>query len=289
MLSERVVWRWAAVALVVAALVVAPAPLAVPVFVVAGQSNAVGFATDASTLDPALVGPFPAVAFTNFDHVHAAPTWDVMRAPTQPLYAATANGFGPELSLGPALAAAMGAVAIVKTAYNSTSLFDDWNPAHPSPSIYGDSTGYVRSALAALPAGSTLSGFFWMQGETDAANLRTEAQYASDLAGFVEHVRGDLAAPNLPFFVGSIGHSGGTTDQINAAQLDVAASVAGVYVIDTSAFGRDAVQDIHFDNAGEVQLGRAFAAAFLSVPEPSMLLAAAAAAGLVVFRRRRIR
>src|SRR5262245_5526286 len=178
----------------------------VPVFVFAGQSNAVGV----DTLDELRAdqrAPQPNVLF--YGPNESGNIW----GPLTPSITSpnlidglnrTGGSFGPEISTGKTISNALGGalVAEVKLAVGATALFDRWNPA--SGDLYHNMVVRVNQSIADLQTQRGLTGyvagFFWMQGESDAP--RTD--YAANLRNFIASVRRDFNNPNLPFVFGQI-------------------------------------------------------------------------------------
>jgi hypothetical protein len=265
----------------------------IPVFVIAGQSNAVGSGTSYQTLSSTLKVTQPNVLYCGPQE--SAIQWTSLVPPTQVSQMAYPNdpqgGFGPELMAGKTISDALGGklVGEVKYAVGGTNLYQQWNP-DIAGSYYYSMRARVKDALAALPnqqAGTTgkVAGFFWMQGESDANAARTTAQYEADLTDLIAHVRSDFADPKLPFVFGRITTIWANAENIRQAQANVAAKIPFTYMVDTDAFGRlPYPEDGHYDNQGMLDLGTAFGNAYLkvaTVPEPTtMAMGATVFAGL---------
>ena len=181
---------------------------AVPVFVFAGQSNAVGVDT-LDELRADQLAPQPNVLF--YGPNESGNIWGPLTpSSTSPNLIdglnRTGGSFGPEISTGKTISKALGGalVAEVKVAVGATALFDRWNPA--SGDLYHNMVARVNQSIADLQTqlGRTgyVAGFFWMQGESDAIALRTD--YAANLKNFIASVRRDFNNPNLPFVFGQI-------------------------------------------------------------------------------------
>jgi hypothetical protein len=231
----------------------------IPVFVVAGQSNAVGAGTDAAALSDALKPAQPNVLFQGQLYPIR---WRQLEPPTH-----GTNSFGPELTVGKTISDALGGkqVAVVKFACSGTNLYDQWNP-DAGTSLYCGMQKIVKEALETLPnqqSGTTgrIAGFFWMQGESDAWAGRTTEQYEHDLRNLIKHVRADFGDPSLPFVFGLIYPDAGTAS-IRQAQRNVAASVPSTSLVDTDSCSR---VNVHFDTKGTVDLGIGFAKGYLSI------------------------
>ena len=181
---------------------------AVPVFVFAGQSNAVGVDT-LDELRADQLAPQPNVLF--YGPNESGNIWGPLTpSSTSPNLIdglnRTGGSFGPEISTGKTISNGLGGalVAEVKLAVGATALFDRWNPA--SGDLYHNMVARVNQSIADLQTqlGRTgyVAGFFWLQGESDAIALRKD--YAENLRNFIASVRRDFNNPNLPFVFGQI-------------------------------------------------------------------------------------
>ena len=194
----------------------------IPVFLIAGQSNAVGAGTDYTTLSPSLKAVQPDVLYSGPQE--SAVNWSSLVPPTQLAQTDYGHGFGPELMIGKTISNALGGQLVAETKYavDGTSLYNDWNPNSPV-SLYSSMLARVNDALAKLPQqepGTTgkVAGFFWMQGESDAAAGRTTSQYEADLTNLIAHVRKDFGDPNLPVIIGRITPQWGDGHSIRDAE-----------------------------------------------------------------------
>jgi hypothetical protein len=111
----------------------------------------------------------PYAPYTSRDGAH---WWQYYNAGDWWLGQDWAKSFGPELMCGRGIASGQArTIYVVKYSSGGKSLAWDWNPDQPDPSptlsLYHSMTGWVNEALASLPAGSRVAGFFWMQGESD--------------------------------------------------------------------------------------------------------------------------
>lgn len=248
-----------------------------PVFVFAGQSNANGFGIP-SQLSGELQQSQANVLFDNA-FVNATPSWAPLQPPTEPSsrynfggqynidYAG--GGFGPELTTGRGISAAMGGqqVAALKFSQGGTNLAGDWNPDNPQGQmLYPTMISRVTASVAALQSLNPtktvqIKGFFWMQGESDVDGAR----YQADLTNFISHVRSDFGDPNLPFVVGQLG-AAWTGNAISQAQAAVATPGSPAYVHDTrmvvTADLPIIFDNMHFNTTGVQRLGDRYAAAY---------------------------
>jgi hypothetical protein len=166
---------------------------AVPVFVFAGQSNAVGVDT-LDELRADQLAPQPNVLF--YGPNESGNTWGPLTPSSISPNSVdginrTGGSYGPEISTGKTISKALGGalVAEVKLAVGATALFDTWNPARGE--LCHNMVARVNQSLADLQTQRGLTGyvagFFWMQGESDAP--RTD--YAANLRNFIASVRRD--------------------------------------------------------------------------------------------------
>ncbi len=201
--------------------------------------------------------------------------------------------FGPEITFGRTVADGFPAqrFALIKYAVGGTNLYDHWNPA--SGSTYATFRGTVTAGMAALAGAGydpQIIGMLWTQGERDAKTGRTGAQYEADLNEFIGDIRTRYGS-DLPFFLTRLA-SGQTNipaaglDHIRTAQADVVAADPNAYIIDADGMGLMS-DNLHFDAAGQVEMGDAFGQAYVnSVPEPGTL-GMLALGTLAAARRRR--
>ncbi len=188
----------------------------VAVFILAGQSNAVGFGSDANELPPALQspqndilfwfeeGPFNSVNDPGL-RINSGDAFVALQFQTDPstaTFGGLVDGFGPEMTLGRNLADALGTqIAVVKFAINATSLAGEWNPDNPG-ALYDQLTVVIADAMSELTSlghRGRIAGFFWMQGEWDARNATDAGNYQTNLTNFIQQVRSEYGLPNLPF------------------------------------------------------------------------------------------
>jgi hypothetical protein len=252
---------------------VARAPVApIRVYIFAGQSNMVGAATMAAqlpTVAPHLVGPKNLVSF--FGPTTDAPrSWGPLQAPTEVWKNMFHEGFGPELSAGRALSELhpRQRIGVVKFAWNATSLAWDWDPnrSHSKYETMIDGTRLaIRKLAAKYHAPVRVSGFFWLQGESDADTSEHASSYGANLREFIAAVRADFAAPKLPFVIAQIDdvrkyhpvllpHS----RVVRAQQARVAREDPRTFLVRTDGLGHNPVSPIHFSSEGTVDLGGRF-------------------------------
>jgi len=288
----------------------------VEVFIVAGQSNAQGVPSTAG-LPRSLTNQTDVPYWYRSGGSSSGNAFSALR----PLR----GTFGPELSIGRALTDALSEeIVIVKVTVDGVPLVE--RPTELDWSSNSTGEGYdllISNVLAAqsnlIAAGKTprIAGLFWMQGESDGKSgvgsgrygpppqPASANAYATNLTDFIASVRTDLSTAEMPFFIGEINIGDdpsftspvsdyntkfGTwdyTSTIQAAQAAVANADPLSYLIETDQFslGNDF---LHFNQAGQLDLGEAFAAAYLAtVPDPScFLLFATGVVAFSLFRTR---
>jgi hypothetical protein len=254
------------------------------VFILGGQSNMIGGAKVADLPDslrsaPPHVRLYEDGAFRDLVHQ---------------------DTFGPEVGLAHALAEADTAERLVlcKVARGGANLYYDWNPERDTggpedeyrgpmyPRLLASLEG-LESALRNEGHAPTPAAMLWMQGERDSVFERMSAGYASNLTSFIARVRSDTGVADLPFLVGEIAPRSVIAetgrlrhpwrDAVRQAQADVAAADPRVAFIRTNDLGQ--FDDLHFDAAGQLELGRRFAGAYLAMVPDADARAGRGAAG----------
>ncbi|MCW6037049.1 sialate O-acetylesterase [Spirulina subsalsa FACHB-351] len=258
---------------------------AIPLFILAGQSNMVGHQSNLEDLPPQLRQPQPGVLWYNRED-----QWTTLQAPTEPFdfspRVVNGDGFGPEITLGVTIARRLQKpVAMVKYAQNGTDLESQWNPKLED-SLYHEMMVRVQRAIAQLCQVGyrpEVAGFFWMQGESDAKGdspsetLRDRNRamnYAQNLTQFISRLRQDLNSPQLPFIQGLIflenNHQTpnfGTFEYgeiVRHGQLIVDQTVSHTRIVETRYFPRHE-DNLHLNSFGLIHLGYYFALQWLEM------------------------
>ena len=240
-------------------------------YIVAGQSNAMGECSLNSGLPTSLQSPQENV------NTYYNGNWQ----PLQPGMGVTTANFGPEVTFGRDLATALPNehVGLIKYAVGSTDLQNDWragSTAATSGPQYIALLQTIHNAIAALGSGPApeIVGVAWMQGESDAIE-GSGPQYETNLTNFITQLRSDLNQPTLKFGIGeilscwnSVSPNGNGATLVRQAEADVGLTISNVTTFDTDDLttGPDFG---HYNTAGEMALGDRFAATM--VPEPSSL------------------
>lgn len=321
-----------AVIAVAASALFAPMPAAragaeeknVDVYIIAGQSNAVGY----SNIDQMVKGQSD-VSYTYRKQLTEADGRNVsgyesvlyygaieVRANAQfpgisltNVHMGQGNGgnfIGPELGMASVLSeryTPQAPAAILKSAVGGTylgdwegragntqnfggwaspSLLQEWKNAgrtvHPyAGKLYDRLLETVTNGLEALKREGYephIKSYIWMQGESDTERKDWADSYAHNLELFINDARKAVAeiaqeedAANRPFVIGKIAYDFANRgqpyiDTVRAAEDAVAASVPGVFTVNTDALhiGASNGSDLYHFNAGDMyQLGKLFA------------------------------
>lgn len=242
---------------------------AVQVWLIAGQSNALGRQASPTTPNPAL--PLPSVRYWPFaGGLTTEPVATVALG-----YLAAPQWIGIECELGPALVADGRAVAIIKWARGSTGLAQHWLPGSGEEYLV-DCIRSVRRCLERLrfehPANTyTLAGVVWNQWEEDAKSDEDSAAYGTNLAALIAAFRAEFH-PGLPFLIHractAVGTGGARIPSrvaaCQAGQDAVAAADALVEIINTDTGYALEGDHTHYTPDAQQQLGIDTAALIIS-------------------------
>ena len=247
----------------------------VRIFIFAGQSNMVGSDSKAS-----LVGnhpPFRGAAAEQKDVLFSYNLGPNKRSNGWVAMAPVDGVFGPEMTFVRKLKKLVPyPIAVIKDGWGGTTLINDWNPAGPEKGrkLYLRLMKQVADRCKELDAKGLkyrIEAMMWHQGENDMFNREGIETYEKNLRNFIAHVRRDLKAPGLKFFVGEISNKGvwGMDNRHRVAricvqQLAVVKSDPNVYFVPTShvgfKIGRPVGLHYHFGTLGQLQHGQAYVA-----------------------------
>ena len=196
--------------------------------------------------------------------VALAPGYSLAPGAKPPVPGAT---FGAEISFGPALVAELPTLhlALIKASKGGTSLEKDWKPGEAGKAdtqgpCYRNLFETLKVALPALGA-HRLRGAVWHQGESDAG--LPEGEYLKLLVAFIARLRADLGVANLPFVIGEV-YDNGKRNAVRAGQKAVAAAAPHVAFVSCDGL-KTWDNGTHFDAAGQLELGRRYAAALAAM------------------------
>ena len=154
-------------------------------------------------------------------------------------------------------------IGLVPAAFGGSAL-DEWTPGSPHY------VNAVARAKEALKHGQ-LAGILWHQGEAD-SKPELAATYAVRFAKLIAHLRADLDAQEVPVIVGETGRFRPDGAAINAVLAKLPDFVPHCAFVSAEGLA-DKGDKIHFDSPSFRELGRRYAAAWLTLqPAPVMLL-----------------
>ena len=265
--------------------------------VVAGQSNAAGFAAETKVTKEKFnlwSGPGRSGADTSTDFVEVGcgmkqvgPVPQKLNTP-QVLLANKATIFGPEVGIARALwSAGWKNVVISKVTCGGTDLEHFWYQGSDQFTLLLTTTIDLENWYAAHGTVAVLSGAFWVQGETDSQDLATANDYYLHAHDLIESVRSaTFSVPTFPIIAGSIDMSmwishtayvNGKCETaaclsyqagnlaVRTADLRLAQDVPNTFLVDTKGLPRDPIDYVHITSAGMIKLGGLLGAKFLKV------------------------
>ena len=216
-------------------------------FVIAGDSNVVGFADlnhllSLSFLDPAyarfVTSSFAPVerpdATISFNQEYAKIVAKVEgQLSTQ--YGTDGAHFGPEVGMGFNLADDIDKnIVIVKCGGTAGSLAEEWLPPRSSgPGTYytqmvediKDAMGRVTELGGTSGQPAEFAGMVWFHGYDDVFNNAFRGAYATNLRNLINDIRTEFDLPNLPIVIAELGAQGANPD---AAELEMREIQKGV-------------------------------------------------------------
>ena len=171
--------------------------------------------------------------------------------------------FGPEVSFAHRVASEFpdDQHIIVKFAATGSHI-RQWFPGEP---FY---EGMLRQLAIFVPQEKPhIEAVFWMQGEGDTFNRERAASYAENLTYFIDSLRTELNAPDVPFIMGEINPVGRDFPEVPLVQEQqrvVNRTVANTYLIPER--GIEKIYDnIHFNANGMVDMGQRYAQQYLKL------------------------
>lgn len=149
-------------------------------------------------------------------------------------------------------------ICLVPCAIGNTSLQQWLYDSSASFRLYSNMIGRTRTAMKY----GQLSGVLWHQGESNAETPALSASYAGDLAAFVKKIRTDVGDDHLPFFAATLADFCNRPYKtvVNDAIRKTAVTGHDMYVVSTDNLSGKP-DSIHFDAAGQREMGRRFAEA----------------------------
>lgn len=230
------------------------------VFVIAGQSNAVGFGREPYGDPPRLGihilrnnGAWDLAAHPLGDSTGAFPPNRDNKNP----------GHSPYLAFAKCVQDVLGCpIGLVQTAQGGSSM-ERWNPSEEG-ALY-------RNMITAARRCGPVTGVLWYQGCAEAMAGRTE-DYGARFMEMVRAARRDLASPGLPFFTCGLNHYDqdmGKNDEswrrMRAIQQELAEKEEGIYFVPT--LGLPTSDGIHNSVSANKVIGGLLARCYLKTIE----------------------
>ncbi len=130
---------------------------------------------------------------------------------------------------------------------------------------YPELIGVIRGAQRALAARAdvgavVLSGVLWVQSERDDNHPGTAADYEQNLRALIANLRADMEVADLPFLFAD-GNGRQNLAVLRAGMKRVADTVPNTALVSIEGLPRG--DKVHYNAAGQVELGRRFAEAYL--------------------------
>lgn len=191
--------------------------------------------------------------------------------------------FGPEVGFAHAMSKAWpdAKIVLIKKAIGGTSALawaPDWTRERAAitendrggPLYQNLMTYQVQPILERYGEDAEIVGVLWAQGGRDGRYERAAAEYEQNLTKIIKAFRTDLKQPDLPFVlahtVDAPKRGFPYIDKVRAAQQRITESVPRTALVPIEGLSRKRDR-VHFDTAGQLELGRRFAAAYLKLVE----------------------
>lgn len=194
------------------------------------------------------------------------------------------NGWliGPEMMFGRVITESRDtdSVALVKMAYNGTSLLCDWSPDLCGTRIaqrIGPLLGTIREELGEEDLVVRFAGLIWVQGEADSTGMGGASNYAENFLELLEFFREATGHPELPAVVARVAPTASQYQHVPLMHEQMRAIAAIDPRVATVTCWDIPLKDdqVHFTSDGQVALGGRLADTFLALrpfenlPEPS--------------------
>ena len=227
-------------------------------FVLAGQSNAMGWLGDASSYPPQEPNLLDSSIKLNYEQIGTSSKsdgWQTLGPQQRRNYGEI---FGPEVTFSRLLKRGGYNPAIFKYTQGSTSLADDWRA--PGQSGHYDTmvTKFNAAVLDLQNQGYTvnIAGFIWIQGEQDATDATDAGNYQSNLNAIISDFRTNVASNSTLEFVLGVdeGNPASNINTIVTAQTNIANGDANI--VRSSMVGLEKADSTHLTPAGIIDHGK---------------------------------
>ncbi|MEI6148605.1 MAG: sialate O-acetylesterase [bacterium] len=171
--------------------------------------------------------------------------------------------FGLEVAMARTLAKAGHNLAVIKVTVGGTSLYGDWRQPGDK-GITDQMLEEVKKAMVDIQnAGrkAKISGFVWIQGESDADTDQHAANYKDLLTKLISGLRKEWKEPELPVVVGMDEQHPGPAERPQVIEAQKAIAKADPNVEWTSMVGLQKADISHLNNDGLIKHGERIAEA----------------------------
>jgi len=258
------------------------------VFILAGQSNMVGWGDSTKLPDDLRNGNNRVLMFENGKWQPLQPIRKAQK--NQEKLGMTEFSFGPEIAFGHEMAKAWPdeKIGIVKFAIGGTSILTwkpDWSKEDADRAGQGQFGSLYKKLLEKVEQARTaqeieIVGFLWEQGDGDMKNVAVANEYLGNLKSLVAAVRKDTSVPDLPFLCGSVRRTEDPDDIsdlipqrvdgpypavefILKAQWDAQEEIPHTRTVILRGIETHPM-NVHYNTAGQLEVGKLFAKAFIS-------------------------
>lgn len=250
----------------------------IKIFVLTGQSNSLGTTADpketditpgADPLDAGIpffwanrstrAGDGPAVMIGSSDG-------KIKTIQAQQGEGASKLFWGPEIGFGRRLAASGMTNFLIVKASRGGGGNGFWLKGSANDHMYRHVIATVTQAVAALPKGTEyeIAALLYVQGESD--NEAEAAASGERLRLLADNLRKDLPhAGQMKVLIGAIAAANGKRDTVRAQQAALAAKDPDFAYIDTLDLRPQLYDNLHFNKAGKLEVGKRLADAWLGM------------------------
>lgn len=253
-----------------AGLAFGPVDPVLDVYLVAGQSNAVGWDTDGAWLPAhnadAQIKFFYRIGNGENQSATTSGTVTTLKPQQAGFRSSPPTNFGIEMGIGRTLwDKGRNNMAIVKVAFGGTNLYWQWSPTN-NTSLYKlmlENLSIASSQWRAQGWRTRVVGMFWMQGEYDALDANMAANYKQSLTAFMSAVRASAQDDCLPVVIGRIRTEGWPfAADVRTAQKNYATQTDCTDWVNTDDLGLVPNDTAHFTNDGQYTLGKRMAQSY---------------------------
>jgi sialate O-acetylesterase len=241
----------------------------VDIYLLLGQSNMKG-----RGVIPAVQTPDPLIVHMNMeDDQWYEAEHPLHKAEVPDLIDGSDNaGVGPGLDFAKTLLSQTNGVRI---ALVPCAVGGSWiNLWQPGQNFYTNAIYRAQKALADAPPGTArVKGVLWLQGESDAKDIRYAA-YSGKLSTLVQNLRADLNEPDLPFIACSIGTFINSPNyprvqEINYDLLTLPQREPHTACVDARDLSGHIGDNMHYNTASQEIIGARYAAEYAALAESS--------------------